>query len=205
MALNVRLLRSTFEAVAPRADEFARRFYERLLEDYPQEWILTYDKSPTEYTYLKSNNGNPLYRDNVLKTYSLTQLAIDEDCKFHVATAGRVNGKETYTIQSVKKMQRWWSVAFVNNANNPEGFVSTFLSGSTTAPPCGGSPTDCDDWKFFLHDMPKVDGKKTVAIESVKYPGWYISRQAPSFQYASNLLTIQKETSPDKASKFQRR
>src|SRR3990172_10217059 len=36
MALNVRVLRSTFEAVAPRADEFARRFYVRLLEDHPE-------------------------------------------------------------------------------------------------------------------------------------------------------------------------
>jgi len=171
-----------------------------LLEvSYPQEWIFTYDESSTEYTYLRSNNGNPLFRKKILKTYSLTQLAIDEDCKFHVATAGKINGRESFTIQSVKKMERWWEVYFP--INNTEGFVQQ--SGfSTTEPPCN-NPADCDNWRFFLHDMPKVDGVKTVAIESVKHPGWYISITSPTFQWANNLLTVQQYSSPDKATRFQ--
>ncbi len=36
MGLNVKVLKETFEAIAPRADEFAERFYELLLEDYPE-------------------------------------------------------------------------------------------------------------------------------------------------------------------------
>ena len=168
------------------------------------EWILTYDESPTEYTYLKNTGGSgtPLYRDKILKTYDLAQLAVDADCEVRIKSMGSANNKETYTIQSAKNMQRWWSVDFVNNANNPEGFVR--ISGGTiTEPPCGGSPTDCDDWKFFLHRMPAVNGIITAAIESVKYPGWSVSSQPATFQYASNLLTVQKYSGVDKATKFQ--
>lgn len=169
------------------------------------EWFFLYDESPTEYTYVRSNNGNPLFRDKILKTYDLRQLGIDVDSKFKVTSAGSSNSRETYTIQSVRRLERWWSVSFVNNANTPAGFASTFLSNSTTAPPCGGSPTDCDDWKFVLHRMPAVNGAITVAIESVKFPGWYISNQSPTSQYASNLLTIQQYSSADRATKFQLR
>lgn len=35
MALNVPALERSFDLVAPRADEFAARFYERLFEKYP--------------------------------------------------------------------------------------------------------------------------------------------------------------------------
>jgi hypothetical protein len=174
-----------------------------LEEGFPQDWVFTYDENATEYTYLRSNNGNPLYRKQVLKTYDLKQLAIDEDCKFKVMENAQRNGKKTYTIQSVKQKKRWWSVNFVNNANNPEGFVSTFLSSSSTEPPCGGTPDDCDDWRFFLHRMPDVNGVRSYAIESVKYPGWYISRQSPNFQYANNLLTVQKQPNVEQATKFQ--
>lgn len=35
MDLNVTALRESFELVAPRADQLAERFYEKLFEDYP--------------------------------------------------------------------------------------------------------------------------------------------------------------------------
>lgn len=36
MGLNVQALRSSFDLVAPRADELAERFYDRLFDDYPE-------------------------------------------------------------------------------------------------------------------------------------------------------------------------
>ena len=67
------------------------------------------------------------------------------------------------------------------------------------------TPGDIDDdnYKFFIHKMPDVNGVKTVALESVYFKGYYISDASPGFQYAQNLATLQEASTPDKATKWQ--
>jgi len=51
------------------------------LQEFPQSWIFTMDEAPDKYVYLRTNTAN-MFRKSVLQSYSLTQLAIDEDCEF---------------------------------------------------------------------------------------------------------------------------
>ena len=52
MDLNVTALRESFELVAPRADQLAERFYEKLFEDYPD--LLRY----LTHTIFQNSAGN---------------------------------------------------------------------------------------------------------------------------------------------------
>src|SRR5688572_28269074 len=73
---------------------------------YPQEWVFTsggettppQDPSVAEYNYIYTN-GSAMFRDNVLKTYPLSELVQDKKCLWYVAEAGNVDGKMSYSIQ----------------------------------------------------------------------------------------------------------
>ena len=60
-----------------------------------------------------------------------------------------------------------------------------------------------DGYKFFIHKMSDVNGVKTVVLESVQYPGYYVSITSPGSQFAQNLVTLQKASSPEKATGWQ--
>ena len=163
-----------------------------LLENYPQTWILTYDEVPGKYTFLKTN-GAVMYRDDIETSYSLTQLAIDQQCEFEVNTSRTEDtGEVCYTLRLDKNKKIWCGVG---PSSNNQGIHMYALSGSNSDPG--------DGYKFFIHKMPDVNGVKTVAIESVQYPDYYVSHTPPGFQFAQNLVTLQKADSPEKATAWQ--
>lgn len=163
-----------------------------LLEKYPQYWILTVDESSDKYTILRTNGSN-MFRKSILKSYSLTQLAIDEDCKFEVAQSRtEFDNKICYSLRLEKNKKIWCGVT---NSPNKQEVHLTALNSAATDPG--------DGYKFFIHRMPDVNGVKTVALESVDKPGYYISSSPPGFNYAANQATLQPATSPDKATHWQ--
>jgi len=163
-----------------------------LSEKYPQYWILTVDEGADKYTYLRTNGAN-MFRKSVLKTYSLTQLAIDEDCEFEASQSKTEYGnKDCFALRLDKNKKLW--IGVTQSPNKQEWHVNTY-NGSSTDPG--------DGYKFFFHRMPDVDGVKTVTIESVQQPGWYISSSQPGFNYAANQVTLQQASSPDKATRWQ--
>jgi len=163
-----------------------------LLEKYPQYWILTVDESADKYTFLRTNGAN-MFRKSILKSYSLTQLAIDEDCEFEAALSKtEFTNKDCFTLRLDKNKKLWVGVA--QSPNKQEWHAHTL---NTTSTDPG------DGYKFFIHKMPDVDGVKTITIESVDQPGWYISSSPPGFNYAANQLTLQQASSPDKATRWQ--
>jgi hypothetical protein len=164
-------------------------------ESYPVTWIFTVDESIDKYTYLRSNLTN-MFRKQVDKTYSMTQLAIDENCEFRVAQSRSEDHKECFTIQLEKNRKIWVSANL--STNKQEVHLSSGGGSSETT-----APGDSDNYKFFIRRMDKVNGVITVTIESVNFPGYYISTSTPGFVYAQNEVVLTKETSPEKATHWQ--
>lgn len=166
-----------------------------LLEHYPQTWILMVDEAPDKYVYLRTNGAN-MFRKSVDKSYSLTQLAIDEDCEFEInqsRSETETGSKVCFTIRLDKDKTKWVFAGLSPNKQEKHLGTSNF----------SGNGDPGDNYKFFIHDMPKENGVRTVALESVYYPGYYISSSPPGFNYAQNQVTLQQATSPDKATHWQ--
>src|SRR5688572_11218620 len=116
------------------------------------------------------------------RSYSMTQLAIDENCEWEVEQSRtEVGDKICFSLRLKKNKKIWCGVG--PSSNQQEVHVYTY-NGNSTDPG--------DGYKFFIHDMPKVNGVRTVALESVDKPGWYISASPPGFQFAQNLVTMQQ-------------
>lgn len=165
------------------------------LEHYPQKWLLTHDASPDKYTYLEVA-GNNMKRSEVLKSYSLIQLALDDLCEFHVELARSEYGnKICHTLQLDRQRKRWLFAAL--STNKQEVHLGSKSSNSDVTDPGG------DGYKFFIHNFAKVNGVKTVAIESVDQPGYYLSTSGPGFNYSPTQVVLTKEVSPDKATHWQ--
>lgn len=163
-----------------------------LIEHYPQTWILTVDEAPDKYVFLKTN-GSVMYRDHVLRSYSLTQLAIDEKCEWEVNTSRtEFDNKICYTIRLENNKKIWCGAA---KSSDKQEIHMVALNTTSTDPG--------DGYKFFIHKMPDVNGVKTVAIESVEFPGYYVSIASPGSQFAQNLVTLQQASDPNKATAWQ--
>ncbi|HTE28956.1 MAG TPA: hypothetical protein VK666_01190 [Chryseolinea sp.] len=183
---------------------------------YPHEWIFTksesfdpQDPSVARYTYIYTNKY-AMFRDDILESYPLEDLAEEEHCLFYVAESNSSNGKTCYTIQLNSEKIRFLGVGPSTNKEEvhlyiqPGGEIVVTGNPSRIVPP-GGDSDDGDYWKFYIHKMPDVDGVRTVAIESVGMPGWYISDSPPGFNYAANVVTLQEEKSLESAPKWQAR
>jgi hypothetical protein len=162
---------------------------------YPHQWIFTADASPDKYVHLDLF-GNNTMRKEVPKSYSLSQLTLETFCEFNVAEARTEYTNELcYTIQFEK--QRWrWLIA-TNSSNLQEVHLGTTAGSSETEDPGG------DGYKFFIHEMPKVNGVRTVAIESVDKPGYYISTSPPGFNYGAKQVTLTKHSNALSATHWQ--
>jgi hypothetical protein len=163
------------------------------LEHYPQTWILTIDEAPDKYVYLKANSP-VMYRDNILRTYSLTQLAEDDDCQWEVNTSRTEFSNEVCFTIRLKKNKKIWLGA-TPSSNKQEIHM--------IAPSYNSDNLDDDSYNWFIHKMPDVNGVKTVVLENVFYKGFYVSSASPGFQFAQNLVTLQEEDSPQKATAWQ--
>ena len=166
-----------------------------LLENWPQEWILTHDSSPDTYTYLELA-GNSMKRSEIAKSYSLIQLAEDNYCEFIVSQAlSEYGNKPCFKFQFKREKKRWLFAGL--SSNGQEVHLRTTAGSSEIEDPGG------DGYKFFIHDMPKVNGVKTVAIESVDKPGYYISVATPGLNYSPTQVVLTQENSPEQATRFQ--
>ena len=163
------------------------------LEHYPQTWILTIDQAPDKYVYLKANSP-VMYRDDILKSYSLTQLAEDDECQWEVNTSRTEFTKEVcYTIRLKKNKKLWLGATPSSNKQEIHLIAPSYTSNNL----------DDDSYNWFIHKMPDVNGVKTVVLENVFYKGYYVSSATPGFQFAQNLATLQKEDNPQKATAWQ--
>jgi len=162
---------------------------------YPHQWIFTVDLSPDKYIHLELA-GNNMKRSEILRSYSLSQLTLDRFCEFNVAESKtEFTNKLCYTIQFERQRKRWLFAG--NSSNGQEVHLGTTAGGSETVDPGG------DGYRFFIHDMPKVNGVRTVAIESVDKPGYYISTSPPGFNYSQTQVTLTQHSSPQSATHWQ--
>ncbi len=160
-------------------------------EHYPQTWILTIDEGSDKYIFLKANVP-VMYRDNILRTYSLTQLAIDENCEWEVSQSRTEdNSKDCYAIRLKKNKNIW--VGAAPSSNQQERHLVSLNASSDPG----------DSYKFFIHKMPDVNGVKTVVLENVFYSGYYVSSASPGSQFAQNLATLKTATTPQQATAWQ--
>src|SRR6185436_1138065 len=134
-------------------------------ETWPQNWVLTIDYDADSYKYLH-RVGIVINRNLVEKTYSMTALANETDCNWEVKSEGQRNGKSVYSFHLVSNKSVRWSIGKTATVYGEEEWYLGTHQGSV--------PPNTDDWLFFLHSMPKQNGNKTVTIESVSKPGWYL-------------------------------
>ncbi|SKC83303.1 hypothetical protein [Ohtaekwangia koreensis] len=180
---------------------------------YPQEWVFTAggettpptDPSVAEYDYIYTN-GSAMFRDNILKSYPLSDLVEEEKCLWYVAEAGKVDGKMSYTIQLNENKSRFLGVGMSSNKEE----VHLYIANGILVTPVGSqsyyAPPDGDDgaeYQFYIHKMPSVNDVTTVAIESAGMPGWFISDSPPGFNYAQNIVTFQQSKNATGAPKWQ--
>lgn len=165
-----------------------------LEEPYPHQWIFTMDASPDKYVYLELA-GNNMKRSEVLKSQSLAQLTLGSYCEFNVAKSKtEFTNEDCVTIQFERQRSRW---LFAGPSSNLQEVHLSTTGGSEFDDPGG------DGYRFFIHEMPKVDGVRTVAIESVDKPGYYISNSPPGFNYSQTQVTLTQHTSPASAPAWQ--
>jgi hypothetical protein len=158
---------------------------------YPHQWIFTADASADKYVIL-DGPGPTMFRKEILKSYSLAQLTLGRYCEFNVAESKtEYTNKLCYTIQFERERRSWLFAGL--STNRQEVHLYTTSGSSATEDPGG------DGYKFFIHEMPRVDGVRTVVIESVDRPGYYISTSPPGFNYSQTQVTLQKADSPEKA------
>jgi hypothetical protein len=160
-------------------------------ERYPQTWLLTIDETADKYTHLELA-GNNMKRSTIDRSYNLITLAKEKYCSFIVSQDKTEFGnKDCFKIQFENQKKRWLFAG--PSSNNQEVHLGTTLGGSEISDPGG------DGYKFFVHDRGRVNGIKTVALESVDKPGYYISNSQPGPQYSATQVVLLKSTSPDKA------
>jgi len=180
---------------------------------YPQQWIFTtdvsdpFDPSVPEYTYIYTNKY-AMFRDDIQKSYPLKDLADEENCLFYVSETNSSTGKTCYTIQLDNDRIRFLGVGPSTNKEETHLYIQKGQEVVVVGNPSYFAPPDDNDeegdyWKFYIHKMPDEDGVRTVAIESVGMPGWYISDSPPGFNYAANVVTMQSSVSPASAPKWQ--
>ncbi len=180
---------------------------------YPHEWVFTtggesdppQDPSVAEYTYIYTNKY-AMFRDDILKSYPLKDLVEEEHCLFYVAEGSCEGTKTCYTIQLNSDRIRFLGAGPSSNKEEIHLLISkgsevAVVGNPTTLVPPGGD--DGDDFKFYIHNMPDVNGIRTVAIESAGLPGWYISSSPPGFNYAQNVVTLEEAASPGDAQTWQ--
>ena len=138
-----------------------------------------------------------MYRDEIQKSYPLKDLVNEENCLFYIAKSTTSDGKSCFTIQLDSDKSRTLTVG---ESSNKQEVHLQITKGADL-----NDPEDGDLYKFFLHRVDDVDGVNTYAIESVGMPGWYISDSPPGFNYAANIVTLQSETKPENAPKWQAR
>lgn len=158
-----------------------------------KSWVFTVDVSADKYTFIRTNL-DAMFRKDILKSYSLYDLSKEDNCEFYVSETLTENGKKCVTIQLSKNKNRWcWAGLSTNKQEMHMGISS---SQSITIAPS-------DDYKFFLHRQPSVNGIIFAVFESVTHPGYYMSNAQPGFNYAANVMTFTTATSPDKATVWQ--
>lgn len=164
-------------------------------ETYPQEWILMIDESADRYTHIEIA-GNNTKRSKIDKTYSLVSLADERECKFKISQSrNEANNKDCYEIQSVQNKNRWLYIGY--SPNKQEIHLYSGTTGSEFNAP------DDDSYKFLVHKIGKTNGVKTVALESVALPGYYISSSQPGFNYSPTQVVLLQASSPEKATAWQ--
>jgi hypothetical protein len=172
---------------------------------YPHQWIFTkdvsdpFDPSVPEYTYIYTNKY-AMFRDDIQKSYPLEDLADEEHCLFYVSEAQCSAAKTCYTIQLDSDRIRFLGVGPSTNKEELHLYIAKGSEVTVVGNPSYFAPPDDNDeegdyWKFYIHKMPDEDGVRTVAIESVGMPGWFISDSPPGFNYAANVVTLESAVS----------
>lgn len=162
-----------------------------LLEHYPQKWILTVDDvDPDKYTVVFGLER----RKSVLKSFSLADLA--SECRFEVAQSRSEHNNIACFSLRLDEDKRYWA-GVVLSPNRQERHMSVTFASNNPDDDLG------DTNKFLIHDMPKTNGVKTVVIESFAYPGYYISKNPPGFQYSPSQLTLETAIDPGHATHWQ--
>jgi len=166
-----------------------------LLEHYPQSWVFTIDYTASEYLYFYTKPNN-MYTDNVPKSYSLLELGQDVDCKFFLNLTRGADGEQYISIQVDNDKHRWVHAHESTNLEEKHMGISYRESEINL-------DNDEYNYMFKVHNIDHSSGVKTVAIESVAYPGYFISSAPPGFNYAQNQLTLEQASGPENATAWQ--
>ena len=158
-----------------------------------KSWVFTVDVSAEKYTFIRTNL-DAMFRKDILKSYSLYELSKEDNVEFYVSETLTENGKKCVTIQLHKNRNRWCWAGLSTNRQEMHMGISNHQS-ITIAPG--------ENYKFFLHRQPSVNGIISTVVESVAHPGYYMSSSQPGFNYAANVMTFTTAISPEKATVWQ--
>lgn len=151
--------------------------------DWPHASIFTIDNG-TDWVYLRIGS-NVILRDQVDKNYSMADLAREKDCHFEVRLGALINAKQSYSFHLTSDRSTRMRVRKTASVYGTEELYLGIHESDT-------APSD-DSWRFFIHFESSVDGKKRVRIESVQYPGYFLT----SAGHTLNAKGVQLKTEND--------
>lgn len=132
-------------------------------EAWPQRWVLVVDNNdPLFYKMLMRVGSTILRSDQAKENFNAATMAGIHECEWLV----QLRGNGVISLQLAKD-----TATYLLGVQNP-------LTNEYMLTP--GIRRDYNQqWLFRFHSMQNVNDRKTVALESVEYPGYYFSNTGP--------------------------
>lgn len=158
----------------------------------PIPGIFTWVEDADTWGYLQADDaGGFVFRGTVPDTYSLNDLAVDDNCRIEMIGRDLTNGPVAYGV-NMTGTEDWWVPVDVNGVLQLKQ-VDLGLT-LTEMPDFAGY------WCWIRHDRGTVDGKPVYAMESLSHPGWYWSIQGTIISW--NTIKLIEHGDPSDAQAF---
>jgi hypothetical protein len=158
----------------------------------PIPGIFTWVEDADTWGYLQADDaGGFVYRGTVPDTYSLNDLAADDNCRIEMIGRDLSNGPVAYGV-NMPGTEAWWVPIDVSGDLQ----LKQVDLGLTLL----DMPDFAGSWCWIRHDRGSVDGQPLYAMESLSYPGMYWSIQGTIVNW--NTIKLIHHDSPSEAQAF---
>ena len=135
----------------------------------PIPGIFTWVEDATTIGYLQTDNlGGFVFKGTAVNTISMTDLALQDNCRVEIISRDLTNGPLVYGV-NMQGTEQWW-VPIDQSGELVLKQVDLGLT-VTQMPDFGGY------WCWIRHDKGTLNGDPVYAMESYTYPGMFWSTQ----------------------------
>lgn len=139
------------------------------VEEWPQNWVLVIDRNDPLFYKVLTADGVPVLRSDVGKdNFNAAQYAVSHSCKWIAELRGDPgSGRVSLKLANDTTL---YMTGVVNR------LATEYMLVVTTTPYTTPGNTE---WLFKMNRLSSVNGKKRITLESVAYPGYFVSNEPP--------------------------